>query len=78
MLQVVERSKKTRAETRDVRIRNYFYGIKNNLFPHTFEVKFSEVTLFKIGGMTSPAVHRMLPIAYAISCMAYTLKETVF
>ena len=60
MLQVVERSKKTRAETRDVRIRNYFYGIKNNLFPHTFEVKFSEVTLFKIGGTPSFAVHRML------------------
>ena len=48
--QVVERSQHARAEARDMKIRDYFYGVKNNLFPHTFEVKFSEVKLFKIGG----------------------------
>ena len=48
--QVVERSQHARAEARDMKIRDYFYGVKCNLFPHTFEVKFSEVKLSKIGG----------------------------
>ena len=47
---VVERSQKTRMESRDGKIREYFYGIRNTLYPHTFEVKFSDVKLFKIGG----------------------------
>lgn len=48
--QVVERSQHARAEARDSRIREYFYGIRNTLFPHTFDVKFSDVKIFKIGG----------------------------
>jgi len=46
---VVERNQKTRAEVRDAKIREYFYGLHNTLYPHTFEVKFSEVQIFKIG-----------------------------
>ena len=37
---VVSRSKEQRADTRDSRIKQYFYGPKNNLFPHSFEVSY--------------------------------------
>ena len=50
LLQVVERSQSTRAEARDLRIREYFYGLKNNFFPHSFDVKFNDVKIFKVGG----------------------------
>ncbi|XP_025096265.1 polyribonucleotide 5'-hydroxyl-kinase Clp1-like [Pomacea canaliculata] len=51
---VVERSQHARAEARDSRIREYFYGIRNTLFPHTFDVKFSDVKIFKIGAPSLP------------------------
>lgn len=51
---VVERSQHVRAEARDQKIRDYFYGVNNNLFPHTFDVKFNEVKLFKIGAPSLP------------------------
>jgi len=57
---VVERSQKTRIEARDSRVREYFYGIKNSLYPHTFEVKFAEIRIFKIGAPDLPA--SMLPL----------------
>ena len=47
---MVERSQKSRIDARDAKIKEYYYGIKNSLFPHTFDVKFSEVKIFKIGG----------------------------
>uniref|UniRef100_A0A2C9K704 Protein CLP1 homolog n=2 Tax=Biomphalaria glabrata TaxID=6526 RepID=A0A2C9K704_BIOGL len=51
---VVERSQATRAESRDNRIREYFYGLKNNFFPHSFDVKFNDVKLFKVGAPSLP------------------------
>ncbi|XP_074653182.1 polyribonucleotide 5'-hydroxyl-kinase Clp1-like [Tubulanus polymorphus] len=51
---VVERTQQARADSRDARVRQNFYGIKNNLFPHAFEVKFSEVKIFKIGAPDLP------------------------
>lgn len=48
--QVVERSQKGRAENRDGRVREYFYGPKDSFYPHTFEVKFADVKIFKVGG----------------------------
>ncbi|XP_017775410.1 PREDICTED: protein CLP1 homolog [Nicrophorus vespilloides] len=52
---VVERSKGARGEYRDQRIREYFYGTpKNALYPHSFEVKFSDVKIFKIGAPALP------------------------
>ncbi|KAK2181508.1 hypothetical protein NP493_394g02013 [Ridgeia piscesae] len=57
---VVERNQKTRAEVRDAKIREYFYGLHNTLYPHTFEVKFSEVQIFKIGRPILP--QQMLPM----------------
>jgi len=52
---VVERSKQGRIEARDQRIREYFYGTpKNQLYPHSFDLKWSEVKLFKIGAPALP------------------------
>ncbi|XP_043940040.1 polyribonucleotide 5'-hydroxyl-kinase Clp1 isoform X2 [Protopterus annectens] len=51
---VVERSKDFRRESRDERIREYFYGFRGCFFPHAFDVKFSDVKIFKIGAPTIP------------------------
>lgn len=51
----MELSKNVRIKTRDNRIREYFYGTqKNPLYPHSFDVKFSEVKVFKIGAPPLP------------------------
>ncbi|XP_026468463.1 protein CLP1 homolog [Ctenocephalides felis] len=51
---VVERSKTTRAETREQRIREYFYGERIPYYPHSFDVKFSEAKIYKIGALDLP------------------------
>uniref|UniRef100_A0A023F4J3 Protein CLP1 homolog n=2 Tax=Triatoma infestans TaxID=30076 RepID=A0A023F4J3_TRIIF len=51
---VVERTKKFRGETRDSRVRQYFYGLKTPLHPHSFDVKFSELKIYKIGAPPLP------------------------
>ncbi|ELU18019.1 hypothetical protein CAPTEDRAFT_222774 [Capitella teleta] len=57
---VVERSKIVRRDARDARIKEYFYGIRNSLYPHTFGVPYSEVTIYKIGAPALPEA--MLPL----------------
>jgi len=57
---VVERSQQLRAKTRDLRIHQYFYGVRQNLFPYTFDVKFSHILLYKIGAPDLP--NSMLPL----------------
>jgi polyribonucleotide 5'-hydroxyl-kinase len=52
---VVERSKSVRSEARDQRIREYFYGTpKNSMYPHSFDVKWSEIKIYKIGAPALP------------------------
>lgn len=51
---VVERSKKLRAETRDTRIREYFYGKDVPLYPHSFEVKWTDIKICKVGAPDLP------------------------
>jgi len=53
---VVPRGKEQRAEGRDQRVKQYFYGPHNNLFPHSFEVNFSDIKdkLYKIGAPELP------------------------
>ncbi|XP_041366573.1 polyribonucleotide 5'-hydroxyl-kinase Clp1-like [Gigantopelta aegis] len=51
---VVERAQATRTEYRDNKVREYFYGVRNNLYPHTFDVKFSDVKIYKIGAPPLP------------------------
>lgn len=57
---VVERSTKVRTEFREAMVKEYFYGMNSSLFPHTFEVRFSEIKLFKIGAPVLP--DSMLPL----------------
>ena len=49
-LQVVVRTQETRRNTRDDKVRQYFYGPKGNLYPHSFTVSFADIKIFKIGG----------------------------
>eukprot|EP00095_Tigriopus_kingsejongensis_P001332 maker-scaffold1057_size73593-snap-gene-0.21 protein:Tk01332 transcript:maker-scaffold1057_size73593-snap-gene-0.21-mRNA-1 annotation:"clp1-like protein" len=53
---VVERSTEQRQIARDLRVKQYFYGPSGNLFPHSFEVKFSELKdkVYKIGAPALP------------------------
>lgn len=52
---VVERNKSLRIESRDKRVREYFYGYKTPFYPHSFEVKWSEARLYKVGAPVLPA-----------------------
>ncbi|XP_065919464.1 polyribonucleotide 5'-hydroxyl-kinase Clp1-like [Dysidea avara] len=53
---VVSRSRTVRRATREEKIREYFYGKKGLLsyFPFTFDVKFSDVKIYKIGAPVVP------------------------
>ncbi|XP_041087874.1 polyribonucleotide 5'-hydroxyl-kinase Clp1 [Polyodon spathula] len=51
---VVERSKDYRRESRDDKVRDYFYGFRGGLYPHAFDVRFSDVRIYKIGAPTIP------------------------
>jgi len=46
---VQERSQEQRRVHRDEKIREYFYGARTPLYPHVFDIKFSEVMIYKIG-----------------------------
>ncbi len=46
------RSREFRKKSRHLATKEYFYGKQSQkLFPFSFDVPFSEVQLFKIGGM---------------------------
>lgn len=51
---VVERTQISRAESRDSRIREYFYGSRSPLYPHSIDVKWSDMKVFKIGAPSLP------------------------
>jgi len=53
---VVERNNAARQESRDQRLREYFYGRPPafTLHPHSFQVKFSEAKIYKIGAPPIP------------------------
>jgi len=51
---VVERSQQNRGESRDLRIREYFYGARSPLYPHSFDVKWSDMKIYKIGAPSLP------------------------
>ena len=40
--------------SRDQIIREYFYGSAGQFYPHSFEVRFSDVKIFKIGAPALP------------------------
>ncbi|KAF8691525.1 hypothetical protein HU200_040672 [Digitaria exilis] len=47
---VVLRNSKYRQKSRGFRIKEYFYGITNDLAPHSNIVNFSDVSVYRIGG----------------------------
>ncbi|KAF2308681.1 hypothetical protein GH714_012261 [Hevea brasiliensis] len=47
---VVSRSSKVRQKARSYRIREYFYGIANDLSPHSNIANFSDLFVYRIGG----------------------------
>jgi len=47
---VVERTTKARAAQRHNKIKEYFYGLGERLYPHTFDVRFSDIHIYKVGG----------------------------
>ncbi|GAB6030986.1 hypothetical protein CHUAL_007809 [Chamberlinius hualienensis] len=51
---VVERSQKCRGAARDNRVREYFYGLRFPLYPRSFDVRFSDVKIYKIGAPILP------------------------
>lgn len=51
---VVERTKRNRLEAREAAVKQYFYGLKTTLYPHSFDVKFSDIKVFKIGAPALP------------------------
>ena len=50
LIQVVERTTKARAARRHEKIQEYFYGLGERLYPHIFDVRFSDVHIYKVGG----------------------------
>ena len=60
-----------RRASRDERIREYFYGKKGpmSFFPFTFDVNFSDVKIYKIGGEEIPSLlNRLVPSYHSSSC----------
>lgn len=51
---VVERSRNLRMEARDLRIREYFYGKRTQLYPRTVHMKWADIKLFKVGAPSLP------------------------
>lgn len=51
---VVGKNKNLRIEARNARIRNYFYGKRTPFYPHSFDVKFSDIQIYKVGAPALP------------------------
>lgn len=51
---VVERTRAFRIESRDAKVRQYFYGFKNDLYPHSFDIPFNQLKIYKIGAPQLP------------------------
>ncbi|PKA66183.1 Protein CLP1 like [Apostasia shenzhenica] len=58
---VVSRNPKFRQKSRGQRIREYFYGLLNDLSPHSNIVNFSDISVYRIGGRPQ-APRSALPI----------------
>jgi len=48
--QVVERPREYRIKSRNKRIKEYFYGLSNELSPHVKVASWKDVQIFKTGG----------------------------
>ncbi|CAH2285303.1 polyribonucleotide 5 -hydroxyl-kinase Clp1 [Pelobates cultripes] len=50
----IDRSEEFRRESQDQLVREYFYGPFGSVCPHAFEVKFSDVKIYKAGAPVAP------------------------
>lgn len=41
-------------EARDTRIKEYFYGMRSRLYPHSFDVNWADVKICKVGAPDLP------------------------
>jgi polyribonucleotide 5'-hydroxyl-kinase len=58
---VVCKSADIRSQSKNLKIHEYFYGTnKNQLYPHSIEISFSEVKIFKVGAPQLP--DSLLPV----------------
>lgn len=64
---MVVRSQETRRGARDDRVRNYFYGKKLNFYPHIFEVRFTDIKIFKIGGKFTICFNLLSKISFILT-----------
>ena len=63
-----------RAETRDYRIKKYFYGTKiKPLFPFSFEIPFTQISIYKIGATKLP--DSCLPLGMKLEDSSTKLEE---
>ena len=63
--QVVCKSQDARGQSKNLRIHEYFYGTaKSQLYPHSIEVGFNEVKIFKIGAPQLP--DSLLPVGMRV------------
>lgn len=51
---VLCKTRMERHDNRDLRIKEYFYGGRIPLYPFSFEMKFSEMKLFRVGAPSLP------------------------
>lgn len=46
---MVTKSPEVRTQTKYNRMREYFYGVRSNLYPYNIDIRFSDFKIFKIG-----------------------------
>ncbi|KAJ2944645.1 hypothetical protein O0L34_g4001 [Tuta absoluta] len=86
---VVERSSSQRSESRDARIREYFYGKRTPYYPHSFDVKFTDLKIYKVGAPSLPdscmplgmraedALTKLVPVSLSLA-LAHRLLAVSF
>ena len=72
---MVARSRFYRKDSRKLAVKEYFYGKQDGpsqLFPHSFDVSFSEVKIYKIGGLFTYVSRLIIIIRTFVFITMYT------
>ncbi|XP_076326708.1 polyribonucleotide 5'-hydroxyl-kinase Clp1-like isoform X2 [Tachypleus tridentatus] len=73
----VERSKSVRAQTRDSRVQEYFYGLRTPLFPHVFDVKFLDIKIYRVGNSQEKKLSvKLFPVEIGPNLLHHVLALT--
>lgn len=73
---VVVREPSLRKATRTARVREYFYGPRNDLQPHSQTVAFRDLAVFRIGGGPQ-APNSALPIGEPANCALWAVFDVL-